>query len=98
MANDVDWTIKHSNKYAYDRVGDEAREEEGYSTPKGTDWSIIAARAVLGDMSDRGGVRHELDSIDYEVRDEMVETLANIIKKVSDNRETYMNMNFNTEE
>lgn len=53
-------------------------------TPKPTkpkDWAHRAARGVLADLTDRRGVRHELEAIDDDVRVELVASLADIIRE-----------------
>ena len=44
------------------------------------DWAERAALGVLYDLSDRGGIKHELDAVDDGVRVEIVEALAAIIR------------------
>lgn len=40
----------------------------------------LAALAVLADLTDRRGVKHELSNIDDDVRQELVQSLTNIIR------------------
>lgn len=47
---------------------------------KPTDWAEAAALGILWDLSDRGGIKHELDGIDDEIKAEIVEKMAAIIR------------------
>ena len=40
------------------------------------------AEAMLADLLDRRGIRHELESCDEEVRNEIVQSLANIVAEI----------------
>lgn len=68
---DLHFHIKHGNKYAYDLNG---------PTPPGTHWTVIAARGVLSNLKGRRGVGNELEEVDMDVREEIVESIAQIIK------------------
>lgn len=76
--SDIDWTLDHGSKYAYDKM----HLDEGYSeTP--IDWARFAALGVLADLCDRGGIKHELRDIenDAEIAEEIVESLTAIIRR-----------------
>lgn len=45
------------------------------------DWAHAAARGIIADLKDRGGIKHVLDAIDHVTRKEMVTTLAEIIRE-----------------
>lgn len=47
------------------------------------DWAEHAALGVLNDLNDRRGIKHELSAVDEEVRAEIVETLAGIIRQAA---------------
>lgn len=51
-----------------------------YNSRQPIDWAEKAALSVLNDLSDRRGIKHELDAIDYDVREEIVITMAAIIR------------------
>ena len=55
----------------------------GGSPAPAKDWAHAAARGVLADLTDRGGIKHTLDSIDEEIRVEIVDSLADIIRAAS---------------
>jgi len=57
-------------------------ESEDNPTPA-PDWAHAAARGVMYDFSDRRGIRQAFDSIDDDVRLEIVETMADIIREAA---------------
>lgn len=62
-------------------MGEQCPYEDSGDTPSpATDWAHAAARGVLADLEDRKGVGNELEQIDYEVRNEIVQELAEIIR------------------
>lgn len=44
------------------------------------DWAHSAARGVLADLSDRSGIKWELANVDDEVRNDIVDAVAAIIR------------------
>ena len=50
------------------------------SPPPARDWAHAAARGILASLEDRRGIKHELDDVDEDVRAEMVETFAGVIR------------------
>lgn len=77
--NDAEFRLKHGSRFPYD-APDGWWREDGTQEPLGGDWAVVAARAVLADLCDRRGVKQGLYDIDYEVRAEMVQSLADIIR------------------
>ena len=65
----VERALEMGNRYPYD----------GAMRNKRT-WAYRAARGVLADLSDRGGIKHELAKVDRELREEIVDVLAAIIR------------------
>lgn len=47
-------------------------------TPK--DWADKAALGILRDLSDRRGIKHELGAVDDDVRPDIVDAMAEIIR------------------
>lgn len=45
------------------------------------DWAHAAARGIFYDLGDRAGISNEMDDIDNDVRIEMVEMAAEIIRQ-----------------
>ncbi|MFN7817836.1 MAG: hypothetical protein ACK5OQ_16525 [Burkholderiales bacterium] len=57
-----------------------AAQLSGKTAAPAKDWAHAAARGVLADLSDRRGIKWELEKVDHEVRAEMTESLAEIIR------------------
>jgi hypothetical protein len=51
---------------------------------KSKDWADKAARGIFANFSDRRGLKHELNSYDADVRRELVDTVAEIIRAAKD--------------
>ncbi len=51
------------------------------------DWAHKAARGILYDLTDRGGIKHELREIDPDTRVDIVDALADIIREADSRRE-----------
>jgi hypothetical protein len=54
--------------------------EYPYHGKKPKDWAEAAALGILYDLSDRGGIKHELSAVDDEIKAEIVEKMAAIIR------------------
>lgn len=67
-------SLKHGQEYPYDC------DDYGKADPA-KDWAHSAARGILADLNDRGGIKHSFVDIDAEVRADIVESLAEIIRK-----------------
>lgn len=63
-------TLEHGEKYPFD------------TNSPSRDWAHKAARGVISDLSDRRGIKQAFrgDDIDADVRDDLVESLATIIR------------------
>lgn len=59
--------LKMADKYPYDGTND-------------GDWTYRAARGVLADLSDRRGVKNELEAIDDDLKRQIVIYAAGIIR------------------
>lgn len=70
--------LQHGAQFPYD--GGEDFWNSKVPAPPATDWAHAAARGVLADLSDRRGIRHELEAVDYDVREELTQSLAAIIR------------------
>jgi hypothetical protein len=55
-------------------------DAEGFPEPK--DWAVVAARVVISDLRDRRGIKGGFERIDEELRVEIVNTLADLIREV----------------
>jgi hypothetical protein len=74
VSKEAERTLALADEYPYD-----ATDEDGGSAPKG-DWATRAARGVIGGLSGRKGIDHALHDVDHEIRVEIVETVAGIIR------------------
>lgn len=55
-------------------------QERPYDGRKATSREHLAALAVIEDLLDRRGIKHEFDNIDADVRMEIVNDLTEVIK------------------
>lgn len=76
--SDPTTALAHGAQFPYD--GGEAFWNSEVPAPPATDWAHAAARGVLADLSDRRGIRHELEAVDYDVREELTASIAAIIR------------------
>ena len=79
MTDPARWALEHGARFPFD-ASDEWRASIGFPPPPATDWAHAAARGVLVDLSDRRGIRNELDSLDEDIRAEIVQAIADIIR------------------
>jgi hypothetical protein len=78
--------LEQGAEFPYD-ADDKWWHGEGANPPPAKDWAHAAARGVLADMNDRGGIKHGFRAIDEDVRAEIVESLAEIIRLAAPNVE-----------
>jgi hypothetical protein len=71
--------LEHGANYPYD-AGADYWEDRATTPPPARDWAHAAARGVLADLSDRRGIKWELEKVDHDVRAELTESLAEIIR------------------
>ena len=74
--NDAQIALKFSDDYPYEI--DETATPEADLKP--TDWAHRAARGVMSDLSDRRGIKWELQKVDMDTRKGIVAALAEIIR------------------
>jgi hypothetical protein len=65
--------------FPYD-AGADFWEDRNPKPPPATDWAHAAARGVLADLLDRRGIKWELEKVDHDVRTELTQSLAEIIR------------------
>ena len=75
-------TLKRGSEYPYD-APDKWWDGDGENPPTPLDWAHHAARGVLADLNDRGGIKHGFANIDEDIRAEIVQSLATIIRIAS---------------
>lgn len=85
MPTDAQHSLDIGAKYPYD-APDNWRNDDprGVSPPPATDWAHAAARGVVADLTDRGGIKYGFRDVDQEVRAELVASLAAIIRTAKD--------------
>lgn len=71
--------LEHGARYPYD-AGADFWEDRTKELPPATDWAHAAARGVLADLLDRRGIKWELEKVDHEVRAELTQSMAEIIR------------------
>lgn len=69
----VEMYYNRGQEYPYDG-GEKAKAR------KPADWAVKAARGVLSNLSDRRGIKQELEQVDDDVREELIDTIAEIIR------------------
>jgi len=72
--------LKHGEKYPYDGGADFWEDRAPKPVPA-SDWAHAAARGVLADLLDRRGIKWELDKVEHDVRIELTQSLAAIIRQ-----------------
>lgn len=72
--------LKHGADFPYDAGADFWEDRERNPSPA-TDWAHAAARGVLADLTDRRGIKWELEKVDHDVRVELVQSVATIIRQ-----------------
>lgn len=72
-------TLERGQKYPYDAPDDWWQGDDTPALPP-ADWAHAAARGVIADLCDRGGIKHGFNNIDEEIRAEIVSSLASIIR------------------
>lgn len=82
MTSTAKFQIEHGNKYPYD-ASDDWWKTEGVSAPKPKDCAHRAARGVMCALSDRRGIKWELENVDQDCREEMVKEVADVIRLAS---------------
>lgn len=80
MKTDAERALISGAKYPYD-APDGWWDGSGDNPPAPVDQAHAAARGVLADLQDRGGIKHGFANIDEEIRKEIVAALADIIRE-----------------
>ena len=70
-------TLTRGTNYPYDAPDDWTFDDGPLPA---SDWAHVAARGVIADLCDRGGIKHGFNNIDEEIRVEIVSSLASIIR------------------
>jgi len=72
--------LSHGDKYPYD-APDIWRDQLNPEPIPAEDWAHRAARGVLVDLTDRRGIKNGFDDVDEDVRKDIVNSLASIIRE-----------------
>lgn len=77
-----DRSLKHGASFPYDASDEWWYEESEASTPPpaATDWAHAAARGIVANLKDRRGIKDGFNRVDEDVRREIVEDIATIIR------------------
>ena len=92
MSKDSDrarFMLRIGSDYPYDST-DEWQEHFSGSRlpPPAVDWAHAAARGVIAELSDRRGIKHGFNRVDEEVRLNIVESIASIIREAKNQDST----------
>ena len=74
--------LEQGAKYPFE-ANDKWWSGGGGSPPPAKDWAHAAARGILVDLQDRRGIKYSFVGIDEECRVEIVESLAEIIRRAA---------------
>lgn len=72
--------IELAKLYPYDASDARLWGRPDAAPPPAGDKATLAARAVIADLKDRRGIKHGFDGVDEEVRSEIIQSLAAIIR------------------
>lgn len=74
-------SLEVGSRYPYDAPDD--WWDTDYPSLLPGDWAHAAARGILADLLDRRGIKHEFKQVDEDVRQEIVASIAAIIRLAS---------------
>lgn len=72
--------LKHGADYPFDAPDNWWRKSKHPKPPPADDWAHAAARGVIADLQDRGGIKYGFIDVDEDTRQEIVRSLADIIR------------------
>ncbi len=73
-------TLARGQRYPFDAPDDWWQGADADPPTLPGDWATHAARGVIADLCDRGGIKRGFDGIDEAVRADIVAALAGIIR------------------
>lgn len=76
--------LDFGDRWPYDAPDSWHRAYPEEPAPPPVDWAHRAARAIIADLTDRRGIKHGFENVDEDIRQEIVATLANIIRAAHD--------------
>ncbi|RUW04069.1 hypothetical protein [Mesorhizobium sp. M1A.F.Ca.IN.020.04.1.1] len=74
--------LEQGDEFPYDAT-DQWWRSRAKQPPKARDWAHRAARAIIADLKDRRDIKRGFEQIDQDVRMEIVDSLAAIIRAAS---------------
>lgn len=79
--SEIPFTLTHGNAFPFDATDKWWKRiiDDVPLTPA-TDWAHYAARGVLADLTDRRGIKDGFNDLDEDVRIEIVQSLADVIR------------------
>jgi hypothetical protein len=78
---DAKHRLEMGEQFPYDGGEGFWEDENGTAkAPPSEDWIHRAARGVLADLTDRRGIKHELEQVDHDVRADIVASIREIIR------------------
>lgn len=78
--SDAERSLKLGADFPYDASDEWWRQKKWPGPTPSVDWAQAAARGILADLTDRGGIKHGFDDVDEQTRVEIVMALAAIIR------------------
>lgn len=88
-------TLSRGNAFPYDAKDEWWGTNPTPPTPPVVDWAHSAARGVIADLTDRGGIKYAFNDIDEDIRIEIVQSLAEIIRLAHANSAAEINRSEN---
>lgn len=79
MSKEAEANYKHGQRFPYD-APDSWWHSNKMPPPAAKDWAHAAARGILADLGDRRGIKQELEELDEDIRVEIAEAIAGIIR------------------
>jgi hypothetical protein len=83
MVDETQHDLEQGDRFPFD-APDAWWHSNKMPPPPPADWAHRAARGVLHNLADRHSIKRGLENVDEDVRAEIAETLAAIIRKAHD--------------
>jgi hypothetical protein len=73
-------SINQGTEFPFDASDKWWNDSKDHYPPPAKDWAHVAARGILADLTDRRDIKRGFEGVDEDVRVEIVESLAEIIR------------------
>ncbi len=83
----IDSALDQGYRFPYDAT-DDWWSDSGWSPVPPFDWAHSAARGIIANLTDRRGIKNGFNDVDEEIRREIVETCAEIIRRAAISKAT----------